>query len=554
MGRLRGAGFIAASCITLSSALAGTAPGPATSRASAAEPPHRPNVVVVMADDMRFDELRFAPTVSRLARHGVTFANAFSSFPLCCPARASFLTGQHAHNHGVLWHEPPYAFGSFDDSRTIATSMQAAGYGTGYVGKYLNRYGEDDSLVTGQESWQYVPPGWTEWIGAFEDPGLRGVWGGTYNYFSTPYNHDGVTENHGGVYQTGVVGAYSRELARDLAGEAPFFAHVNFLAPHFGGPDEPDDPGKVPDARGRRTKIKTPARPWQVEGRFDKLITHSLGVPRSGGATEADVRDKPAYIRSRPELTRQERLALRELSRQRAEAILAMDKEIAALKTELEALGEWEDTVLVFTSDNGYYLGEHRLRQGKVNGHEPSLRVPLVMTGPGLRDGSVRYAPTTLVDLTATLLDFGGAAAPRQADGASRVPALFGADEGWTTPVLIESAHGPRGKENGFAPLSKDARTAIGVRTARYTYIRYRNGDTELYDLATDPHQMESLHSSKAHADLRRALAQVWQQLRYCAGAGCRAPLPDSLSTTADQTRELTDAWLAAHHKRYGVG
>jgi arylsulfatase A-like enzyme len=144
---------------------------------------------MVMADDMRVDDLLFTPRLRRLvARDGLTFENSFAPYPLCCPARASFLTGEYAHNHGVFWHEPPYGYGSFDDSRTLGTALKQAGYHTGFVGKYLNRYGVARSRVTGAASWHYVPAGWSDWIAAFENPHVRGIHGDTYDYFDTPYN------------------------------------------------------------------------------------------------------------------------------------------------------------------------------------------------------------------------------------------------------------------------------------------------------------------------------------------------------------------------------
>ncbi|HEX8779896.1 MAG TPA: sulfatase-like hydrolase/transferase, partial [Nocardioides sp.] len=154
----RRAPTLAALCALVATVLASLTTAPAPEAVAATDP--RPNVVVVMADDMRFDDLQFTPFLRRLAREGTTFENAFSNFPLCCPARASYWTGQLAHNHGVYWHNVPYAYGAFDDSRTLATSLSAAGYRTGFIGKYLNRYGADRSLVSGEPSSTYVPDGW----------------------------------------------------------------------------------------------------------------------------------------------------------------------------------------------------------------------------------------------------------------------------------------------------------------------------------------------------------------------------------------------------------
>ena len=130
---------------------------------------------MVMADDMRTDDLRFMPSVRRLlVGRGLSFRNSFSPYPLCCPARASFLTGRYAHNHHVFSHEDPYGFQSFDDHATIATALHQAGYQTGFVGKYLNGYGAQPSLVTGGPSFRYVPAGWTDWYGAVERPAGSG--------------------------------------------------------------------------------------------------------------------------------------------------------------------------------------------------------------------------------------------------------------------------------------------------------------------------------------------------------------------------------------------
>ena len=155
----------------------------------------RPNIVVVMMDDMRADELQYAPNVNSLiTARGLTFANSFSPYPLCCPARASFLTGQYAHNHGVLATEAPWGFGSFDDSATLAGNLQAAGYNTAMVGKYLNGYGWMPSKVTGGPSRRYKPPGWTDWMASLDTNALElptlGK-GGTYNYLRFKQNING---------------------------------------------------------------------------------------------------------------------------------------------------------------------------------------------------------------------------------------------------------------------------------------------------------------------------------------------------------------------------
>ncbi len=555
-------------------------------------PSERPNIVVVMADDMRVDDLRFAPRTSRvLDRHGVRFENSFSPYPLCCPARASFLSGQYAHHHGVYWHKAPYGFAAFDDSRTLATAVRSAGYNTGFVGKYLNGYGAMSSQVTGGPSYRYVPAGWTDWAGALQrpgpgEPGRDEVVGGPYQYFSTSYNVNGdVDQRYDGTYQTGVVGDISRAMIeRYHAAGAPFLLFASYVAPHHGGPTEPDDPDTESDVDGVNDDFGTPARPEWVKGRFDDEVLRASGMPADGGPAEEDVSDKPSFFSALPEPSPEELSAMTLVTRQRAEAIAVVDREVGQTVRALKRADEWGDTILVFTSDNGYFLGEHRQRTGKVRAHEPSLRVPLLVTGPGLRTGESRYDPISTVDLNATLIDIAGAEPSLTIDGASRWRTLRRGDVGWSTPVVTEATHSlvtivpdppdnPDGDpatppvEAAPAPLldveppsaterrraralfdPDDPRTSIGLRTPRYSFSLYANGEAELYDLRHDPAQLENIYGTRGHARLERTLTRQWRRYRDCRGSDCLMPLPRSLrmgpaknaTLTRDYWRELT--------------
>lgn len=525
-----------------------------TATSAAAPAQARPNIVVIMADDMRADELRHMPSLrASVARHGLTFQNSFSPYPLCCPARASFLTGRYAHNHRVYWHDEPYGYGAFDDSRTLATSLRDAGYSTGFVGKYLNRYGPARSKVSGMPSYKYVPRGWTDWRASIDAVEGVGVHGGTYNYMDTPFNVNGRVDNrYRGRYQSYVIGDFSVDMARGFSRRAkPFFMYVNFVAPHFGGPSEPDDPPMfLTDDAGREQDVRTPARPRSVRGRFDSLIRRGAGMPKGGGPSERDISDKPLVFRRVPEPNARERAALAELTRQRAEAIYVMDQQVKRLIRELKASGEWADTVFMFTSDNGYYLGEHRRRSGKVRAHEPSLRVPFLVTGPGMRAPASRFDPITTIDVSASILDLAGAKPPRLADGTSRVPTMLRGDRGWTVPVLDESTHGDgsRVRSPGFT----DARTSIGIRTAGYSYIRNRTGEHELYDMARDPLQMENVYGRPGYAAAERALHQVWWRTRVCAGDECRVELPPVLRAGPGVEAQLTRHYWQRVRQVYG--
>lgn len=554
-----GARVLAATSVALVLSLVGPiAPTPQaattarTATSATEDRARRPNVVLIVADDMRVGDLRFAPrTRTLVGRHGLTFRNSFSPYPLCCPARASLLTGTYAHNHRVWWHDRPFGYAAFDDRRTLATSLRAAGYRTGLIGKYLNGYGPMRSRVTGRPSARYVPRGWSDWRASL-DIGVPGVHGGTGAYFDPAFNVNGRIDNsHRGHYSTDVIGRFAVGMAQRFSrGSRPFFMHVNFFAPHFGGPPEPDDPPAfAKDSAGRSHDLRTPARPAWVRGRFDRLITHAAGLPRDGGPAEANVSDKPSSIRRLTEPSARERFWMRESTRQRAEAVFVMDRQIGRLISRLKRTGEWRDTVLMFTSDNGYFLGEHRRRSGKVFAQEPSLRVPFLVTGPGMRSGSDRYDPITTVDVTATILDLANAAPPHRPDGASRVPTMLRGDRGWRTAVVTESALPGRHRR---APGFNDRRTAIGLRTARYSYIVNRGALDELYDLVTDPLQNHNRIHSRALRPARRALHAVWRELRNCRGSGCRAPLPATLSATAAKERSMTRRYWRAIDAEYG--
>ena len=290
------------------------AEAPLTAITAATASAERPNVVVVMADDMRADDLRFMPRVRRLlVARGLTYRNSFSPYPLCCPARASFLTGQYAHNHHVLDNESPYGFGSFEDSATLATALHTSGYRTGFVGKYLNNYGVAPSLVTGKPSATYVPAGWSDWRGLIQVREIAGP--GTYHYFHPIVNIDGRVRDYRGHYQTTLLGRFSRELVtRYATGRAAVLLYLSALAPHSGAPVEPDDIDYVRRDDGTLSYFPTAARPAWIRGRANTLVTRSPGVPANGVA-EADVSDKPPSVQTSPlstaEITAELRTATR---------------------------------------------------------------------------------------------------------------------------------------------------------------------------------------------------------------------------------------------------
>jgi N-acetylglucosamine-6-sulfatase len=429
-------------------------------RAEAAPPEAAPpNVVVIMTDDQDRRSMRVMEGVRRhLTRRGTTFENFFATFPLCCPSRASFLTGQYAHNHGVTANRAPNGgFQAFDPENALSVALQRDGYRTGYVGKYLNGYHESA-----------VPPGWSDWH-AFTRVGA----------FDFDLNDNGRIRNYL-EYHTDVLAAKATSFVRRNAPlPEPFFLTLATHAPHAhaGRPPHP-----APRHRGSFRREQLPRAPS-----FDEL----------------DVTDKPSFVRSRPRLDDDAELQLTRLHRQRLASLLAVDEAVERIVSDLRATGELGNTLIAFTSDNGYMLGEHRLAR-KHHLYEESIRVPLILRGPGIPVGVTREQVTGNIDLAPTILDAAGAEPGLTTDGISLLP-------------LVDDPAARRGRG-----VLLENRRSTAIRTPRYMYAEHRDGERELYDLSTDPFQLTSVHQDASHDGLRADLARRLDRLRSCAGADCR--------------------------------
>jgi arylsulfatase A-like enzyme len=507
----------------------------------------RPNVVMIMVDDMRDDDLAYMPLTQQLiGDQGVRFANSLSQYPLCCPARASVLTGQYAHNHRVWSHEPPWGFSSFDDKSTLATWLQDAGYSTTYVGKYLNGYGwQPEPGKTTGTSVTYVPPGWDDWRASL-DGGLDPAHpddGGTYRYMDTTLADNGVDfDSYAGRYQTRVYGELSEQIVTEqAASDSPFFYYVSYTAPHNGTPVDPDDPGPVTNDKGRTSTIKSPYVPADVRGLFDSVITEAPGASWFRASLP---RNKPEYLRGLRPMNDAEKAALLEVTRQRAEALSVVDQQVARMIRALAATGELEETLVMLTSDNGYFLGEQGIRAGKTLPHDPSLHTPLLMRGPGIPAGEVRYDPFLSIDFAPTITQLTGVQAGLPMDGTSMLDVARFGDRGWSRAVLTET--GRRGivrdTDEGGGPLptddpgAADIRYAIGVRSDRYLYTHLANGDEELYDMAVDPDQYDNLIDVPAYARVRELMREQLAKIRACDAAQCRVLLPPKLRSDPGQS------------------
>jgi arylsulfatase A-like enzyme len=456
----------------------GAARGHAGARAEA-----RPNIVVIETDDQTLESMKVMERTQRLlGAEGVTFDKSVVSFSLCCPSRATFLTGQYAHNHGVLGNGPPLGgYYKLDSTNTLAVWLQRSGYTTILVGKYLNRYGTQDP--------REVPPGWSEWH-ASVDPS-------TYQYLDYTLNENGRLTNcrplGAPCYQTDVYAAKAQEIIRRRAAEPqPFFMWVTLLAPHAGGPPDPDDPDWPP----------TPSPAPRHRNYFG-----GTELPYAPSFNEEDVSDKPRSIRSLTHFGSWTMRQLREEYQQELESLLSADEAVQKIVETLAETGTLDRTLIIFTSDNGFFHGEHRVMTGKILPYEPSIRVPLIVRGPGIPKNVHRSQLVANIDLAPTILEAAHAAPSRTIDGRSLFPLMRDGGKEYGRDILIESSPGP----DHFA----------GLRTPNFLYVEYDDGSRELYDLARDPDELRSLHADPAYARLEAELARRLDVLRACKGEGC---------------------------------
>ena len=498
---------VAALVTLLLCAIVGLAPsGSAAKKKRHATKQKRPNIVLIMDDDQNVEMQRFlAKTNAAIGGKGVTFDNSFMNYSLCCPSRSTMLTGQYAHNHGVRGNRLPsggYSKLAPTMGNTLPVWLQRAGYYTAHIGKFLNGYGTTSPDTE-------VPPGWNEWVGSLDDP--DGFIGGTYTAYGYTLNENGQIVHYGttpdaadpGTYQTDV---YSQKAAdfinRRAPSRKPFYLSLAPRDPH----SEADSCNCNPDNNPR-------AAP-RYEGTLNGVTT-----PRDPSFNEADLSDKPSEIKNLQPMTQAQMNTLDARYRARAESLLGVDDLVQNVVNTLGASGELKNTVLIFTSDNGFFHGEHRVRQGKVRVYEPSIRVPLMIRGPGVPKGVHRAQPAGNVDLAPTILDFANAKPGRKQDGISLLP-LMERKRNWLGRGLdLETYDNADPTEDPEAPPVN----YLGVRTDRYLFAQYGNGEQELYDLRFDPFELNNSANNPVYAGAKSALQRLLGQLANCAGKGCRS-------------------------------
>ena len=459
----------------------------------------RENVVVIMTDDQTAASLSTMPNVNNLlGAEGTNFDQAIDSFPLCCPSRATNLTGQYAHNHGVLHNAPPFGgFLQLDSTNTLPVWLQNAGYRTMHVGRYLNGY----------EARYGIPAGWTDWVGLPHSA--------AFNYVAWKAFDDGVVKSypdaaHPGEYLTDFESRRAAELIDQAsAGDQPFYLNVWYTAPHRGQPRDPDDPGR-------------PGTPSPAPRHRDAYA--GVRMPRPPSFNEKNMYDKPQVVADRPRLSHEFAAGVEENWRQENEALMSVDEGVAQIVEALRRNGELENTLIVFLSDNGFMHGEHRALAEKVLPYEESIRVPLVMRGPGVPRGRVDRRLVANVDVASTILDATDVLPGRIQDGRSLLELLTDPGAEWGRDILIENGRGANG-----VPAYR------GIRTYRFLYVEHRTtGEYELYDLANDPFELQSVDGHEQYAKVQRDLHTRLRQLVSCVGVDCLARPHLTLSIRSD--------------------
>jgi arylsulfatase A-like enzyme len=493
--------------------------------AAAAVPASRPNIVVVMTDDQNMATLetladlpsfatdcplrpgRIMPCVDQLlASRGVTFARHTAAYPLCCPSRATYISGQFSHNNNV---RANFQYDNLDKERVLPVWLQRAGYATGYVGKYQGPsffgWGHPDHPAG-------VPLGWDGFWG------LVDAQASAYNYYGYALDANGVPEPHGNSerdYQTDVLTSTASRFieGREASDAQPFFLSVGYVAPHWalpqGASNDPDAPGSAEGDPAFEAQMAPPVVAPRHLDELSRFREAALHPPRSPAFDEADVSDKPAFVRNRRPLTEGEIERIDRWFSYRLASLLAVDEGVQQIVETLRSTGELKSTYILFTADNGWLEGEHRLAFQKSQLYEESSRIPMIVFGPQVARGARVREATSNVDWAATVLDLAGAEpdAGFELDGMSLAPYLNKPRRRLDRVVFHETV----------TDVNTGAE-AVAARLGRWKLIEHGTGELELYNLRRDRAETRSLHAKPSMRPVIKRLSGLLERFRTCHG------------------------------------
>jgi N-acetylglucosamine-6-sulfatase len=538
----------------------------ASAASSSAFPPDHPSFVVIQTDDETLDQLyavfnaggveipAMPNTLSMIAGRGISFNRYYVSYPLCCPSRVSLMTGRYAHNSNVRGNVQPNggytgfkARGAF--THNLATWLQGAGYRTIHIGKFLNGYG-DEPYDTGLD----VPPGWSAWHtvenadthhyfygyslndngtidGPFGDPGS---WDtreyGERDYFGCPTT---TIEDKPCLYETDVLSRIAYEELTGTPPEQPFYLQLDFTAPHG--------------------DFRRPAGPEPAPRHYTLFDGAPYPHSREQGFNEGNVNDKPRFIREAGYLTLNEIHTYRVYYQKALASLRAVDE---GVKTVLDTLGSQHrlrNTYVIFTSDNGFFYGEHRLTGGKFLAYEPATHLPLLIRGPGIKPGTATGQLAANTDIAPTILELAGVTPDKSVDGTSLVPFFRDPDLRTRRPILFESFVQTNDVEaspeptpapvyqrpggGATASIVAPPKDYEGIRLGPYKYIEWPDGEKELYDISKDPDELNNIVRVPNYFPIRAFLHAQLIRLETCVGKTCRESAPPFPLTRKEQQR-----------------
>jgi arylsulfatase A-like enzyme len=541
----------------------------------------RPSFVVIQTDDQTLDQLfaSYTPpggstivvmpnTLNLIAKRGVTFTRYYVSYSLCCPSRVTLLTGRYAHNHNVRGNVPPEGgYTGFTArnaySHNIATWLQRVGYRTIHVGKFLNGYG-DEPFDNGRT----VPPGWDAWHSVLNADTHHYYYGYTLNdngSIDGPFGDSGSweTREYGErddfgcpfaplngkpcFYETDVLSRIATEEIAGTAPTRPFYLQLDYTAPHG--------------------DFRRPAGPEPAPRHYDTLLGAPLPHSRSQGFDEGNVNDKPSFIREAPYLSPEDIHTYKVYYEKALESLRSIDDGVKQIVDTLGALHRLRNTYIIFTSDNGFFYGEHRLTGGKFLAYEPSTHLPFLMRGPGIKPGSSTGELSANIDIAPTILELAHAEADKSVDGRSLYPFAHDTSLRTRRPILFESFVETNDvEENGGGPAAAPASVAAGragggagvnarraratasivappknyygIRLGPYKYIEWPDGEKELYDINKDPYELNNRVRDRNLSPIRNFLRAQLLRLESCVGRTCGEPAP-KFPLTRNQQRQL---------------
>ncbi len=585
---------VAAGLLALLASLAFVSAQSANAAKSSAFPPERPSFVVIQTDDETLDQLyavfnaggveipAMPNTLSLIAGRGITFNRYYVSYPLCCPSRVSLLTGRYAHNSNVRGNVQPNggytgfkARGAF--THNLATWLQGAGYRTIHIGKFLNGYG-DEPYDTGVD----LPPGWSAWHtvlsadthhyfygytlndnGSLDGPfGDSGSWDtreyGERDYFGCPTT---TIEEKPCLYETDVLSRIAYEELSGTSPEQPFYLQLDYTAPHG--------------------DFRRPAGPEPAPRHYTLFDGAPYPHSRSQGFNEGNVNDKPRFIREAPYLSLNDIHTYRVYYQKALASLLAVDDGVKTVIDTLGGLHRLRNTYVIFTSDNGFFYGEHRLTGGKFLAYEPATHLPFLMRGPGIKPGTSTGELAANVDIAPTILELAGVTPDKSVDGTSLVPFFRDPSLRTRRPILFESFVETNDVEANGEPTAQRARVKElkrrrgasasiiappkdyeGIRLGPYKYIEWPDGEKELYDITKDPYELNNIVRVPNFFPIRAYLHAELVRLENCVGRTCRESAPPFPLTKKEQRkvdkerreeerRKQKEREEKRHHKRH---